>query len=61
MSENQGQDRYLDVYIYIDREKESHMGLHYLQNVSNLIGWGKRFIKQIILLDPINVYSRTLF
>jgi len=70
MSKIEGQDtgdRYVDIYIYIYKylymyvKRESYVALCYLYNVGNWIEWGERFIKQILLLDPINVYTRTLF
>lgn len=42
-------------------KRESYVALCYLYNVGNWIEWGERFIKQILLLDPIDVYTRTLF
>ena len=42
-------------------KRESYVSLCYLYNVGNWIEWGERFIKQILLLDPIDVYTRTLF
>ena len=68
MSEIEGQDtgdRYIDIhiykYLYMYVKRESYVAVHYLHNVGNWIEWGKRFIKQILLLDPIDVYTRTLF
>lgn len=38
-----------------------HVKLRYLYNMGNWTGWRKSCIKQIILFDTSNVYSRTLF